>query len=113
MHSLHLPHSLQPMKQAGALPTPTGACLSAGLTSSASTVGRRRMFLTGNPEESRMLLSELSETALLLLLLLSLACGPTTIAISSDDTKDCLVGVAYGLGRYGDGGTSYAAVSTH
>lgn len=45
-----------------------------------------------------MLLRELSETALLLLLLCSLACGPTTITTSSDDTRDCLVGVAYGLG---------------
>ena len=55
------------------------------------------MFRTGSPEESRMLLRELSETALLLLFSLD-CCGPTTITTSSDDTSDCLVGVAYGLG---------------
>ena len=44
-----------------------------------------------------MLLRELSETALLLLFSLD-CCGPTTITTSSDDTSDCLVGVAYGLG---------------
>ena len=76
-------------------------------------VGRRRIFLTGRPEESRMLLRELSETALLLLLLCSLACGPTTITTSSDDTRDCLVGVAYGLRGGAGAGTSYAAASTH
>ena len=54
------------------------------------------MFRTGSPEESRMLLRELSDTALLLLF--SLDCGPTTITTSSEDTSDCLVGVAYGLG---------------
>ena len=63
------------------------------------------MFLTGSPEESKMLLRELSETALLLLLLLllSLVCCSTTIAISSDNTSDGL-GVEYGLDRVSERG---------